>query len=198
MKIQAMGWLAAGVLAAGLNSTYHNGGLQWAHNIVDRVELRTNVVLALATGRVERLVANDDSMNGFNLAASDDSSPSDQEWTNDETPSSECPLKIAAHLQTTVDRTQSEFDRFQAMTARQQARLARFEANRARIEARIARIRIPAIAVNPVVVSVPRIEACPRVHLHVPQVHVNVPRIPAIRLPPVPPVHVDLSDAGPV
>src|SRR5215475_5533004 len=54
MKIQALGWLAAGVLAAGLNSSYHNGGLEWAHRIADRVEYNTSAVLALATGHADR------------------------------------------------------------------------------------------------------------------------------------------------
>ena len=46
MKTQAWGWLAAAVLAAGLNSSYHDGGLQWAHEIVGSVQHNTGAVLA--------------------------------------------------------------------------------------------------------------------------------------------------------
>jgi hypothetical protein len=34
---QAWGWLAAGVLALGLNGIYHDGGAAWAHRAVGRV-----------------------------------------------------------------------------------------------------------------------------------------------------------------
>ncbi len=46
---QAWGWLTAGVLAAGLNASYHDGGLQWAHQVADRVEHGSAAVLALAS-----------------------------------------------------------------------------------------------------------------------------------------------------
>src|SRR5215469_1149640 len=57
MKTQAWGWLGAAVLAAGLNSSYHDGGLQWAHEIADRVQHNTSAVLALATGRADQFLA---------------------------------------------------------------------------------------------------------------------------------------------
>src|ERR1039458_1924177 len=47
---QAWGWLVAAVLAAGLNASYHNGGLEWAHQIADRVEQGSAAVLAQASG----------------------------------------------------------------------------------------------------------------------------------------------------
>src|ERR1700758_1868952 len=57
MKTQAWGWLGAAVLAAGLNSSYHNGGLEWVHEIVDRVQYNTGAVLALVTGRADQFLA---------------------------------------------------------------------------------------------------------------------------------------------
>ena len=56
MKTQAWGWLTAAVLAAGLNASYHDGGMQWAHRIADRVEHNSNAVLALATGHADEFV----------------------------------------------------------------------------------------------------------------------------------------------
>ena len=45
MKSQAWGWLATAVLTAGLNSSYHNGGLRWIHEAADRVQHNTNAIL---------------------------------------------------------------------------------------------------------------------------------------------------------
>lgn len=50
---QAWGWLAAGVLAAGLNASYHDGGLPVAHEVVSRLEHRSEVLLTLASARTE-------------------------------------------------------------------------------------------------------------------------------------------------
>jgi len=37
---QGWGWLAAGVLALGLNGFYQDGGAAWAHRIMDHVTAR--------------------------------------------------------------------------------------------------------------------------------------------------------------
>jgi hypothetical protein len=174
MKTQAWGWLAAAVVAAGLNSSYHEGGMQWAHEIVDRVAHNTGAVLALATGRADQFLAE---ARTLNVGHED----------------TQCPLASAmAQVQSSFDQPNSEIDRFEAMSAREQARLARLEANRARIEAQVqaklARVRLVEANFNPVVVQVPKI-TCPRVH-------VNIPRMPRIKVPA--PVHVDYSGPGPV
>jgi hypothetical protein len=175
MKTQAWGWLAAAVLAAGLNSSYHEGGMQWAHEIVDRVGHNTGAVLALATGRADQFMA-------------------EARMLNVEHHESQCPLSAAiAHVESSFDQSHSEFDRFEAMSAREQARLARLEANRTRIEAQVqaklARVRLVEANFNPVVVKVPEI-TCPRVR-------VNIPSIPRIKVP-APAVHLEYSSPGPV
>jgi hypothetical protein len=174
MKTQAWGWLAAAVLAAGLNSSYHEGGMQWAHQIVDRVGHNTGAVLALATGRADQFLSEARMLNVQRHA--------------------QCPLAAAvAQVQSSVDKSRSEFDGFQAMSDREQAQLARLEANRARIEAQVqaklARVRLVEANFNPVVVQVPRIN-CPRVR-------VNIPSMPRINVPS-PVVHVEYSGPGPV
>jgi hypothetical protein len=175
MKTQAWGWLAAAVVAAGLNLSYHEGGMQWAHEIVDRVGHNTGAVLALATGRADQFMAE---ARMLNVARHE----------------SQCPLASAmAQMQSSVDQSQFEFDGFQAMSDREQAQLACLEANRARIEAQVqaklARVRFVEANFNPVVVKVPEI-TCPRVR-------VNIPRIPRIKVP-APAVHVEFSGPGPV
>jgi hypothetical protein len=172
MKTQAWGWLATAVVAAGLNASYHDGGLRWAHEITDQVKHNTTAVMALATGRADQFLAE------ANFASARKQTPS-------------CPLTAAlAEARTIV--VPNEFEqRVEIMSAREQAQLARLEANRARIESRVARIHIPAVAFNPVVVRAPKVSVCPRVR-------VNVPRLPNIQMPAMPVVHVTSSEGGSV
>ncbi len=192
MKIQAWGWLIAGVLAAGLNASYHDGGLQWAHELADRVEHGSAAVAALANGNAERFIAEAQLVAAKNETAS-------------------CRLSTAlARAQTRLARRENQFSRFNNftafndMTAQQDAQLAWLDANRDRIEAQIqaqvdaqtARIRIPAVNFRPVVVRVPEVSACPRIHLN--NIRVNVPRIPAVHVS-VPRIDVDVqADNDPI
>lgn len=189
MKTQAWGWLAAAVLAAGVNSSYHNGGLQWAHDIADRVQHNSNAVLALATGRADRFLAEARMLNAGRAVdtAMDSVDQAD-------TDSQRCPFSNAiAQVQSSFDQSQSDFDRFQAMSDREQARLDRLEARRVRIEnevrARLARVRVRTTAFNSVNVEIPEVK-CPRVR-------VNIPRVPRINVP-APALHFDYSGPGPV
>jgi hypothetical protein len=205
MKTQAWGWLGAAVLAAGLNSSYHNGGLQWVHEISDRVQHNTNAVLALATGRADQFLAE---ARMLKLERDVDSADVDR-VSAAETQAPQCPFSSAwAHAQNSFDKSQAEFDHFQALSDREQAKLARLEATRARIEAhvqaRLARVHLAdngfrfsdgdfsfADNVNPVVVQVPRIH-CPRVRVATPHVRVRTPRIEA------PVVQFDDGSDGPI
>jgi hypothetical protein len=198
MKIQAWGWLAAAVLAAGLNSSYHDGGLQWAHEIADRVEHNTGAVLALATGRADQFLAE---ARMLNVDRAVDGVK--------EVEHSRCPFTAASEqVQTALDQSQAEFDRFQSLSDRQQAKLARLEASRARMEAhlqaRLARVRFANNSFTftndtdftPVVVQIPEIR-CPRVRVatpHIPRVRVQIPRIYV----PAPVVSVDDASNGPI
>ena len=178
MKTQAWGWLAAGVLAAGLNAAYHDGGLEWAHRMVEQVTCRTSAVLALASGRAEQLLADAQLLTA-----------------RDETAS--CRLGTAlAQIQTGIMRSELGTGRFEAMSAREEAQLARLEANRARIEAfaaQAANLRMTRVAFNSMAFNPARVAACSRVR-------VNIPRMPRIKIPapPIPSVHIEAPSAGPV
>jgi len=170
---QGWGWLAAGVLALGLNGFYQDGGSAWAHRVLDRVGSRSGALVVLASRTVDQV------MERVNLATA-----------RGETTS--CKLATAvARFETGMARTQTGFARLEAMTARQEAAVARVEANRARIEERVARVRLAPMAFNaariPVVV-------CPRVRVNVPMVQIpraSVPRLPMVRVPaPLIDVHV--------
>ena len=178
MKTQAWGWLAAAVVAAGLNASYHDGGLRWAHHVVSEAKHNTSAVLALATGRADQFLVE------AKLAAAP---------AQAQTP--ECPLSAAlAEAQTAVALPafrNFEAERVLIMSARQRARLARLEAERIRMEARLAQLRIPAAAFNPVVVQAPIFSRCPRLR-------VSAPRIPSVRVPAVPVVHLENSGFGSV
>jgi len=198
MKTQAWGWLVAEVLAAGLNASYHDGGLQWAHQVADQVEHSSAAVLALASGHAEQFLSEAQFVTAQNEAAQN-------ETARNETAS--CPLNAAlARVQTRLALTRPEIARFDVISAREQAQLARLEANRDRMEAQIeaqveaevatntARIRIPAGAFNPVVfnrvaVRVPQVSVCPRIR-------VNIPHAPIVRIPA--PVIDAESGAGPI
>ena len=169
MKTQAWGWLATAVLAAGFNSSYHSGGLEWAHRVADGVQHNTSVVLALATANAERFVA-------------------EAEWASAQN-SHSCPFSAAvAAVRRSIAPVHSEPEGFEAMAARQEAALARLEANRVRMEARMERLNMANF--NPVVVRVPRV-VCPRLRM-------SVPRIPVVRMPATPMVHGEYPGAGPV
>jgi len=171
---QAWGWLAAGVLAAGLNARYHDGGLQWAHQIADRVEHNSTAVLALASGRADQFLAEARSLTA-----------------RDETAS--CPLTTVTRVQSMIAQSPTVFE---VMTAREEGQLARLEANRARMEAQIAartaHIRIAPAAFAPITVkAVSAPVVCPRVR-------VNIPRPPMIKMPVMPVIHIGSGSAGPV
>ena len=190
MKTQAGGWLIAGVLAAGLNASYHDGGLQWAHELADRVEHGSAAVAALASGNAERFLSEAQLVAAKNETAS-------------------CRLRTAlARAQARLARSESRFSRFNNLTAfsnltaQQDARLAWLDANSDRIEAQIQAqvdaqtIRIPAVNFRPVVVRVPEIPACPRIHLN--NIRVNIPRTPSVHVS-VPAIDVDVqADNDPI
>lgn len=50
-------WLAAGVLALGLNGWYHNGGAPWAHVAIGQLARHTETVVFLAKSEAHRFFA---------------------------------------------------------------------------------------------------------------------------------------------
>jgi len=181
MKLnQAWGWLFAGVVAAGLNASYHDGGLEWAHRAVNQASYNVSAVLALASGRADQFAAEVQMVSARN-----------------ETPS--CRFAAAlAQIENKVGGKHANFDRFEAMTARQQAQLARFEAQRVRMENKLAAIQIRTANFTPVV----NIHPADFQNFEIPaacsRVRVNIPRMPVIKMPVVPVVHVDVTSPGPV
>jgi hypothetical protein len=197
---QAWGWLVAGVLAAGLNASYHDGGLQWVHQVAEQIsdrfseaEYHSSAVLEMASGRAGHFVSEARTLTASNEAAS-------------------CPWATAmARVRTRVARSQyvfdrAGFDRLEAGADRQKAQLARFEADRARVEVQMARIgsqieaqtahlristaRITTETFAPVdfkLVTAPVV--CSRIR-------VRVPRLPKIRIP-APAIDIE-TGTGPI
>src|SRR5579863_8474379 len=171
---QAWGWLAAGVLALGLNGIYHDGGACWAGRavkvVVDRIEEQTGPVLALAAGRADLFMVRTGMMAAREEKAS-------------------CSVATAvARAQGKIARAQGGLAQMEAMAAREEAAMARMEANRARIEAAMMRAHWAPVAFNAMRISV----ACPRVRVNVPRV--SIPKMPVVN---VPEVSINLA-AGPV
>jgi len=161
------------VLAAGLNAGYHDGGFRWAHRIVGRVGHSTSAVLALATGRADRFLTEARIMAAHQRSSS-------------------CPLEAAAvEMQAALAPAETNLAEFRQMTARQEAQLAKIEAKRARLETRLIRIRVPAVALNRIEIPTPRVSVCPRLR-------VNILRMPMIKIPSPPVIHIDTGNLGPV
>lgn len=130
---QAWGWLAAGVLAAGLNANYYDGGFQWAHRVGERIGQNSAAVLALASGRADQFLTEARMLSARNHSAS-------------------CPLSATlARAHTRIARAQAGFDRFEAMSDRQQAQLANLEANRSRVRVNILEVPMMKLPPMPVI-----------------------------------------------
>lgn len=179
---QAWGWLTAGVLAAGLNASYHNGGLQWAHEIADHVQHNTASVLALASGNATQFLSEAQAVTAKNEKSS-------------------CQLaNKLARVQSRFASSEQARDEFEVISAQEEAQLDRLEANRDRIEAQVqaqvaaqtAHLRMASVAFAPVTVkaiAVPGV--CPRIR-------VNIPRMPMMKMPVAPEIHINIPSAGPV
>ena len=125
---QAWGWVVAAVLAAGLNASYHDGGLQRVHDLVDQlsyqVEHRSAAVLDLASGHADRFLSEARLLTTTHETAS-------------------CPwAKALARVQAKVAPSKMVFDQvaldhFEAMSDRQVAQLERLDASRTRLEDRV-------------------------------------------------------------
>jgi hypothetical protein len=158
-SIQGWGWLAAGVLALGLNGICHDGGAAWARRnvglVVERIESRTGPVLALAAGRADWFLTQ------AKITAAQEQTASCRAAT------------AVARFQTKMARSQTGMARIEEMSAREEAALARIEANRARIEAQIARVHFEPAMFNSVVRPPVRVRV-PRVQISAPVVHVDL------------------------
>jgi hypothetical protein len=171
-------WLAAGVLAAGLNASYYDGGLQWARQMAAHAGQASTAVLVLASGRAGQFLSETQQLMARNQNAS---------------------CRVAATLalvQNKIARSHAGVEHFDAMTAREEAQLARLEANRARMEAQLAaqtaRFRIAAANFAPLALKdMPAPVVCPRVR-------VNLPRLPRMKMPVAPEIHIEMAGMGPV
>jgi hypothetical protein len=192
MKTQAWGWLAAGVVALGLNGFYQDGGLGWAHRMAESVEENTSKVWALASGHADRFVALAQLMNARTEAASGSVE------------------SAIARVQSNAAVVQSKWADVEKISAQQEVGMARAEARCARVQERVeranarmqartaARVSARAMATNIMIPAVAAVRApevcglCPRL--------ANLPRLPIIRTPMVrtPVIRVSLSDAGPI
>ena len=187
---QAWGWLAAGVLALGLNGFYRDGGAPWAHRVAERVTSQISTVLAVSSARADHFLADARLLQARDEAASLRLTSRAQNRL--------CGLSVAlARVQTAIAQSEARHDRFEAMPARQEAAFARLEANRVRMEARLAaataRFNTANFTFNPVAFNPVKVPACPRVR-------VNIPRVPRITIaaPTIPAIHIEAPSAGPV
>jgi hypothetical protein len=185
-KHQAWGWLAAGVLAAGLNASSFDGGLQRAHRIADHVVESSGAVLALFTGQTNQFLTQ-----ARLLAARDQTSM--------------CSLTtmIARVKSAVIDQIASSqsnaspqgIEIAKLMAARPDAQFPRTQTRRARmneeIAARTAHFRVMAAFAPVVLKPLPVPATCSRIR-------VSVPAIPVIRMPATPTLHLETASTDPI
>lgn len=164
MKTQAWGWLTAALLAAGLNASYHDGGLRWLHRAVDQMEHSSAAVVALAAGHTDqflaeaRLVSNQSSsdqnstdQNSSDQISSDETAsnePSSDQFSSERTASTKivakrdenpsCPwTRALERVKAKVARTEMHFARLEAVSDQKQADFDRMLARQERVQAQI-------------------------------------------------------------
>jgi len=212
MKTQAWGWLAAGVMAAGLNATYHQGGLAWVHCVTGKISHSSSAVLALATGNAQRFVAEAQLIAHQQQAGSAlpamlvrvESQVENRVENQVETKLADANLAEARATEPKITRAQADFARLATVAARHEEQLARVEANRALMEARvesqvedrIARAHIPAASFDFSMAPTARLSRCSQIRIDVP--HIDLPRVRSMRVPMGPVVQVELPGAGPL
>jgi hypothetical protein len=215
MKTQAWGWLGAAVLAAGLNASYHDGGLEWAHNAVDQIQHRSAAVLALASGRADQFLAEAKWVtSGFTSSERASAERTSAEHvsadhflsdhfssarSSSDLKAASCPWATAvARVEGGVARAQSEFARVNAMSDRMSARAeavaareeAKEEAQAVRVEANRERIEAH-VEARMAQVHVPAVAFSPVAMKEIevsacPRVRVRVPQMTRIEVPELP------------
>jgi hypothetical protein len=183
-NLQAWGWLAAGVVALGLNGMYHDRGVELAHRVAAEMSEKSTALAALverASGQADQILAQ------VREEVRSDVRAEVRPEIRREAPVAPAPVEIAscrvsaalARAQSRIERIQNKFAFFEAMSAQRQA-LAELAADQEQIEreveVQIARVQIP--AVDPVKIRV----VCPRVRVSVPAVRISPVRVRAVTL----------------
>jgi len=191
---QAWGWLAAGVLAAGLNANYYDGGFQWAHRIADRVGPSSAAVFALAAEQADQFLAQTEVLTAHVESASC------------RLATTLASLESRVVKRTTPAQSSRETDSFEMVSVRPEVQFVRLEAKRARMEneiaARAMHFRRVSAALTPVVFKpLPAPMVCSRVRVNVPQmplVKMQMIKTPTIKMPVPPTVQIETDSAGPI
>jgi hypothetical protein len=200
MKTQAWGWLAAGVVALGVNGFYQDGGFTWAHRVADRIESRSAAVLALASGQAERFLAE------ARIVNAQDNAEVDRWEAMSVRQEAQAARAAAAQVRVQVAEARVACRRVPAVqidpAVFRQIRIQACPRIHVNIP-RMARMEVPAVRIP--AISIPRIEVprgnIPRVEIpriSIPRVEIPSINIPKISVPAVPEIHVDLSGEGPV
>lgn len=180
---QAWGWLAAAVLAAGLNAAYHDGSFAWAHRIADQAQHVSGAVVALASGRADRFLAEAETLTARN---------NDEMTVLSDTTEAQADREMA--------RAEAAYARVEAFSAREQAHCARIRAEHAHMAARIAAHHAVMQGPNGEIdaafrtIEIPEIPAMSPVRIEIPQVNVHCSHVRMnLRAIQVPAINVSVS-----
>ncbi len=211
---QAWVWLTAAVMAAGLNASYHDGGLRWAHQAIWQAEHCSRAVLALATGRADQFLseARMESAAAWGEGASCPSQATAAQLQAKATDAESGFAWVQEQVQAQVGDGEAGFAQIEATSARRQAVFARMQAiearfdarAEARVAARAARCRVweiaPAAFVQIMTPTYPQVRIPRMPEIRIPAIQVPRIQIPSIRIPAiqVPAIQIDAAGAGPV
>ena len=213
-RSRAWGWLAAGVLALGLNGFYQDGGFAWAHRVADRIVERSQAVIALAKGQADEFLAQariltvrseDVSSPAYSALARAHENLDEQilmervQQQVDEQVLENVESNVQANIEKRIAGCQVRAARMQAEADRRQARLDAAQARmNARLAAQTVRINLARAAFNSANFA-PGSRICVRLRGRVPAtpiLHIRELRIPVAPAPPE--IHIEAPGAGPV
>ena len=197
MKTQAWRWLVAGVVAAGLNASFHQGGLRWAHQIAQDVEHNSAAVIALASGRADEFLAQ---ARLLTISVPKDPCAAEEPVGVEvaELAKAEPGFDLPAHFTNIQPVKEYQSERVQA-EVRQEMTRAHLEVLRARLQAQMAEqsshFRDASASFDQGVLRRISSEFSQIKFPECSRVRVSFPKVPAVKIPAV---RVDAVTAGPV
>ena len=148
----AWGWLAAGVLALGVNGFLHDEGANLFRRAADGMVAQSEAVMALATGQADQFLAQAQVVAARNRAQ-------------------RCPLDAAVARMRSRVAERAQFAQFESMRAQQESQMVWLDVQKNQMEAQMAQFQFDTADLN-----VPEVHViCPRMRVSIPQPKLRIP-----------------------
>lgn len=187
-------WLAAGVLALGINGAYQDGEFQWAHRIADR----SAVMVQQVRNEGCRLVAIAETFLGR------DSSGFERAQDQLARVQDRLSHRQMERMQRQMEMAQYQVERAQRMVVMQQdepcshshrfmVQVPEVNVPAVNVRAFVPNVNVPAVTVPAVTIPAVQIPEIRVPQVTIPRIDVPTVRIPAVKIPPV---HVQVGNDG--